>query len=109
MCGRENVLASREDLITLGYDATPMLAGQPMAGVIPRDVDNICQILTLANEEGISVVPRGSGTGLSGGSVPQNHSIVLLFPRWNKILEIDEANLTAWVQPGVITASLHQA
>ena len=107
--GNDRVLTSPEDLITLGYDGTPVLENAPLAGVIPADAEQVSRIMRLANDSGTPVVPRGSGTGLSGGSVPVPGSIVMLFPRWNRIIEIDEANLTAKVQAGVITADLHAA
>ena len=76
---------------------------------MPSSVDEISQIFRLANEESFAIVPRGSGTGLSGGSVPTENSIILLINKWNNIEEIDTENLTAWVQPGVITSKLHKA
>jgi glycolate oxidase len=65
--------------------------------------------MQLANTENFVVVPRGSGTGLSGGSIPAERCITMLFPSWKNILEIDQENLTTWVEPGVITADLHAA
>jgi len=107
--GSSNYLDSREDRITYSYDGTPLLAQLPDAIVLPRSIEHISQIMRLANEEHFGVVPRGSGSGLSGGSVPVENSIVLLMNHWNQIIEIDTDNLTAWVEPGVITAQLHQA
>jgi glycolate oxidase len=106
---RDRVLTAREDLLTYANDATPLYSRPPAAVAIPRDAEEISRILRLANEEGFSVVPRGAGTGFSGGAVPSAGSVVLLFPTWNRILELDRANLTAWVEPGVITADLHAA
>ncbi|MEN3038836.1 MAG: glycolate oxidase subunit GlcD [Candidatus Kryptonium sp.] len=106
--GRERVLTSIENRIAYSYDATPAISSLPEAIVIPETPEHVSQILKLANEEKFIVVPRGSGTGLSGGSVPLSNSIVLLMNRWRKILEIDTENLTALVEPGVITAQLHQ-
>jgi glycolate oxidase len=106
--GRENVLTSIENRIAYSYDATPTFASLPDAVVIPQTPDQISRILKLANEENFVVVPRGSGTSLSGGVVPSPNSIVLLMNRWRKILEIDRENLTVLVEPGVITAHLHQ-
>ena len=75
----------------------------------PRSVEDAAAIVRLANEEGFPVVPRGSGTGLSGGTIPTADAVVLLTSHWNRILEIDEENLTVTVEPGVITQQLHQA
>jgi glycolate dehydrogenase FAD-linked subunit len=101
--GRKRVLTLPEDLMTYSYDATPMLGQQPEAIVIARDVEDVIYMHQLANEAEFPLVPRGSGTGLSGGAVPVPGSVVLLMTHMNKILDIDAANLTASVEPGVIT------
>lgn len=101
--GKENYFDSIEEKISYSYDATPMLSTLPEAILFPQNEMQIQKILQLANEEKFAVVPRGSGTGLSGGSIPTENSIVLVMTRWNKILEIDTENLTAYLQPGVIT------
>ncbi len=106
--GNESVLTSQEDLLGYSYDGTPLRSEMPVAAVIPESTEQISRIITLANQESFSVVPRGSGTGLSGGSVPVENSIVLLMNHWSKILEIDQENLSALVEPGVITADLHR-
>ncbi|KAA3615398.1 MAG: FAD-binding protein [Calditrichaeota bacterium] len=107
--GRENVLAEQEDLISLSYDGTPLHEQLPICAVSPRNKDDIIKIVRLANRDNFSIVPRGTGTGLSGGSIPGNNSIVLQLHHWDQILEIDEKNLTATIQPGVITQNLHSA
>jgi glycolate oxidase len=107
--GAENIFASSEDRLAYAYDATPMREQTPMAAVRPTSVEQVQAIMHLANADGFVVVPRGSGTGLSGGSIPVERSIIMLFPSWRRILEIDQENLTAWVEPGVITAELHAA
>lgn len=106
--GRENVLDSQETRIAYSYDATAMKPQLPEVVVRPSTAGQISEIVELANEEKIPIVPRGSGTGLSGGAIPLEGSIVLLTAHWNKILELDEENLTVTVQPGVITGQLHQ-
>ena len=107
--GTENYLDSPEDKIAYSYDGTPLLRQPPVAILIPRTVAQVSDILKLANEERFAVVPRGSGSGLSGGSIPVDNSVVLLMNHWNKILEIDRANMTAWVEPGVITGQFQSA
>ncbi len=104
--GSDNFSDAREDKIVYSNDGTPMISYYPEAIVTPKDEKEIADIIKLANEEDFSVVPRGSGTGLSGGAVPTENSIVVLMNRWDRILEIDSENLTAWVHPGVITAKL---
>ena len=105
--GSGRFLDSQEDRIAYSYDGTPMLKYLPDAAVIPRSVEEIAALVQLANEAAFSIVPRGSGSGLSGGSIPTENSIVVLMNSWNRILEIDQRNLTAWVEPGVITEILH--
>ncbi|HCA78117.1 MAG TPA: glycolate oxidase subunit GlcD [Bacteroidetes bacterium] len=107
--GTAGYLDSAEDRISYSYDGTPLLKQLPDAIVLPRSVDQISQLLKLANEERFAVVPRGSGSGLSGGSIPVENSVVVLTNHWDRILEIDEKNLSVWVEPGVITAKLHAA
>ena len=108
--GKEHVFSSPEDLITYAYDASaPNLDVAPLAIVRPGNRDEVCEILKYANKRGIPVVPRGSGTGLAGATVPASDSIVLLMTRMNKIIEVDEANLTALAEPGVITSHLASA
>lgn len=101
--GKENFFDSKEEKISYSYDATPLFSKLPEAILFPQNEMQIQKIVQLANEEKFSIVPRGSGTGLSGGSIPTENSIVLVMTQWNKILEIDTENLTAYVQPGVIT------
>lgn len=104
--GHENYFDSPEQKIAYSYDGTPLLSQLPVAIVRPQTKEDIGSIIQLANNNRFAVVPRGSGTGLSGGSIPTEDSIVILTNHWNKILEVDENNLTVWVEPGVITAQL---
>ena len=107
--GGDNFMDSIEDKLVYSYDGTPLISHKPEAIIMPSSVNEISQIFKLANEESFAIVPRGSGTGLSGGSVPSENSIIMLMNKWNNIEEIDTENLTAWVQPGVITSKLHKA
>ncbi len=106
--GTKNFSDSPEDKISYSYDATPLLTHAPEAIVFPDSEEQIAELVKLANSEGFAVVPRGSGTGLSGGAIPVENSVVVVMTRWNKILEIDPANLTALVEPGVITGFLQK-
>ncbi len=106
--GKNNLLTSQEDLITYSYDGTPMLKQVPEAVIIPENTDQVSPIMVVCSRHGIPVVPRGSGTGLSGGSVPVEGSVVLLLNRLNKILEVDSENMTLWAETGVITADIHK-
>ena len=106
--GAPNYFDSKEDKLVYSYDGTPVYQQLPEAVLFPQDEEQISQILKLANNEKFNVVPRGSGTGLSGGSIPVENSVVIVMTRWNKILEVDPNNLTAWVQPGVVTGALQK-
>jgi len=64
--GKENILDSEEDRLVYSYDGTPLIQHKPEAIVMPKDAGEISGILKLANETGFNIVPRGSGTGLSG-------------------------------------------
>ena len=107
--GQENVAWSEEDLLVLGYDSTPGLHARPDLVLYPTSNEQVASIMQTAREEGLPVTPRGSGTGLSGGSIPVRGGIVLCLNRMNRILEIDEANLTATCQAGVVTLDLFNA
>jgi len=100
--GKGNALAALEDRKCYSYDARTDGAVPDMV-VFPSSAEEVSQILKLANRHLFPVVPRGQGTGLTGGSVPANGGVVLVFTRMNKIVEIDTKNLIAVVQPGVIT------
>ena len=105
--GKENVLSSIEDLICYGYDATN-LEVLPGLVVFPSSAKEISQILILANKNRFPVVPRGMGTGFSGGSLPVWGGVVLVTTRLNRILEVDTENLIAIVEPGVVTGDFQK-
>jgi glycolate oxidase len=108
ICGPANVQDSPEERIAYSYDATAMLAHQPEAIVFVESAQQISDVLKLANTEGFKIVPRGSGTNLSGGTVPTKNCVVLVTVKMDKVLEIDPRNLTALVQPGVLTAKIDE-
>ena len=100
--GKENALTSPEERKCYSYDARTDGA-TPDLVVFPSSADEVSQILLLANKYRFPVIPRGQGSGLTGGSVPINGGVVITFTRMNKILEVDTKNLVAVVEPGVIT------
>ena len=106
--GKEQVLTDKTDLICYSYDATQRQY-LPDVVVHPGSVEEISQIMKLANEKKIPVFPRGAGTGFTGGSVPTAGGIVLGLTRLDKILEIDEENLVATIEPGVVTEDFQKA
>ncbi len=106
--GDKDVSTAKADLICYSYDATQQKF-LPDAVVHPATTDEISRIMRLANVEKFPVFPRGAGSGFSGGSLPIRGGIVLTTERMDKILSIDEDNLVAVVEPGVITEQFQQA
>ena len=107
--GAENVLTSPEDLIAYSFDGTAAMQQLPGAVVFATTTEQVAQILKHANRTKTPVVTRGSGTGLSGGSLPIPGCIVLCTVKMNRILELDRANLTILVEPGVTTLAVSDA
>jgi glycolate oxidase len=105
----ENVLTAREDLISYSFDGTAALKQLPGCVVFARSTEHVARVLKLANDSKIPVVTRGSGTGLSGGSLPVADCIVLCLVKMDKILELDRANLTTLVETGVATLAVSDA
>lgn len=106
--GKTHVTADKEERLCYAYDATgtPFL---PDAVIFPGSESEISQILRLASKEQFIVVPRGTGSGMTGGAVPVKGGLVLVTSRMNQILEINENNFFARVQPGVIVADIHKS
>ena len=102
----ERVLHSREDLLAFGYDGTAALHGVAAAVVMARTVEEVQKTIQYCARHAIAIVGRGSGTGLSGGSVPSNGCVILCLTQMDKVLELDEKNLTIFVECGVITAKV---
>ncbi|MBW2219195.1 MAG: FAD-binding protein [Deltaproteobacteria bacterium] len=106
--GKEHCTIEKEELVCYSYDATGKMY-LPDAVIFPESSDDISAILKLANKERFFVIPRGAGSGMTGGSLPVQGGIVLVMKRLNRILEIDRDNLIARVQPGVVTGHFHEA
>lgn len=103
-----NLLTHTSDKEHYAKDHTEDLMYMPDLVIIPEDVTQIAAVMKYCNERRIPVTPRGAGTGLSGGCLPLNGGIVLSTERLNKILEIDERNFQATVEPGVINEFFQQ-
>lgn len=103
LVGNENVITSNEALKKYSHDETEDLIFFPEVVVKPKTPQEISAILKLCNTFNIPITPRGAGTGLSGGALPIEKGILLSMERFNSIIEIDERNLQATVEPGVIT------
>ena len=108
--GHPQLLTAREDLLAYAYDGTPTLSQTPRAVVFPTTPEEVAALLRLAMETGgFPVVTRGSGTGLSGGSVPPPGAVVLCLTRMDRLLEVDPANLTLLAESGVTTLRVSEA
>ncbi|MFE4426106.1 glycolate oxidase subunit GlcD [Peribacillus butanolivorans] len=107
--GPENYDDSKVECLVYSYDATPGYQSMPDAVIKPGCTNEVAAIVKVCNEHKVPIIPRGSGTNLSGGTCPTEGGLVLLFNRMNSLIEIDEENLTATVQPGLITLDLISA
>jgi glycolate oxidase len=103
--GRDAVKTAREDLAVYAFDAYTD-GGTPSAIVLPSCTRDVCSVVNIARECGEPIVARGAGTGLCGGAVPTAGGIVLSFARMNRVLEVDERNRRARVEPGCINLDL---
>lgn len=101
--GTDNVFTEAEHLEKYARDETEDLVYYPEAVVKPNTSNQISELMRLCNTYKIPVTPRGAGTGLSGGALPVKGGLVISMERFNSIIEIDERNLQATVEPGVIT------
>jgi glycolate oxidase len=107
--GENYVFVDAENLTHYGHDETEELVFLPEVVVKPRTTAEIAAIMQLCNTALIPVTPRGAGTGLSGGALPQLGGVLLSTERMNSILEIDERNQQVTTEPGVITEVLMNA
>ena len=107
--GAGSVLTKPEDIIPYSFDGTAALRQIPSAVVFPHTSDDVSRCIKFAVAQSVPIVTRGSGTGLSGGSVPSSGSVVLCLAQMNKILDIDPKNLLLRTQPGVTTLAIDEA
>lgn len=107
--GEEYISVDPEVLNEFGKDQTEHLLYLPDIVLRPASAQEISGIFKICNEYHIPVTPRGGGTGLSGGALPQLGGVVIATSRLNKILQIDERNLQVITEPGVITEVLQDA
>ncbi len=110
LVGPRNVSTEAEKLAAYSRDEVPASAwDRPYTAealVFAESTEDVSKILAYANAHRIAVTPRGAGTGLSGGAVPACGGIVLSLEKMNRILELDEENLTVTVEPGVVTSEI---
>ena len=103
--GDDYVIDHREDLLVYEYDGS-VDRGMPRAVVLPASTDEVSRVMALAYAAGVTVVGRGSGTGLSGGAIAPPEGLQIAFTRMDRIIAVDGGNRTALVEPGVINLDL---
>lgn len=111
LLGADKCCFAPEDLAAYAYDAGALAkkAHWPLTVVFPESAEEVSALMAYAHKRHIPVIPRGAGSGLTGGAVPVRKGIVLSLARMNKILELDTKNLCAVVETGVVTADLQAA
>lgn len=107
--GDDGVITDDGRLLVYESDGLTAYRRRPLAVVLPRESEQVAEVMRLAHAAGVPVVPRGAGTGLSGGALPLSPSIVVGTARMNRILELDPINRIARLQPGVINSDLSTA
>ena len=98
--GVSNVLTSRAERTVYSYDASVFRGRDVLAVVFPDTVEHICRIVAWCNQHGIPYIARGTGTAISGGSIPTHGGIMIALSHMNRVLEVDLANRLAVVEPG---------
>ena len=106
--GRGNILWRPEEIVAFEYDAT-IERYAPQAVVFPDSAEQVSAVVRVARHHNLPVIPRGAGTGLSGGAVAAVGGVVVALTRMSRILEIDPANRIAVVEPGVVNLDLSKA
>jgi glycolate oxidase len=109
--GPQGVFHQPSDLIVYEYDGSvdgAVETARPAAVVLPTTTEQVSEVVKLAREAGLPVVPRGAGTGLSGGAVAQRGGIILAMTRMESILDVETTDGTAMVQPGVVNLELSE-
>jgi glycolate oxidase len=109
LVGPENLLTRKEDLIPYSFDGTAALLQMPGCVLFANRAEQVAAILKVANQTKTPVVTRGSGTGLSGGSLPMADCVVLCLAKMDRVLELDRANLTLLAEAGATTQAIADA
>lgn len=109
ICGDKNVITNEEELNNYAHDQTENLHFLPGVVLKVRTAEEISEVMKICNSNKIPVTPRGAGTGLSGGALPDLGGVLISTERMNSILEIDEKNLQVITEPGVITEVLQDS
>ena len=101
-------LTDQDSAQRYGVDWTKVWAPAPSAVLLPETIDEVQQIVEIANEHGLHLVPSGGRTGLSAGAVAASGELVVAFDRMNKVLDFNAYDRSVTVQPGVITQQLQE-
>jgi glycolate oxidase len=107
--GENKVVTSRDILETYARDETSDLTAMPDILVRAESVEDVSRTLAYCNEHDVPVIPRGAGTGVTGGAVPVRGGVVLSLEKMKRIIEIDRENMVALVEPGAITRDIQEA
>ena len=102
----KNVLDHEDQIRPFETDALTAYRQKPFAVVFPENTGEVSKILSYCNQNRIKIVPRGAGTGLSGGALPLEDGILMCLTKFNKIIEIDYRNKCVVTQPGVTNLSI---
>jgi len=107
---RKNIILDKEKLEVYSHDETPaeQYGHMPEIVITPKTTEEIVKIVKLANQKLIPITPRGAGSGLSGGAIPEFGGIVLSLEKMNRILEIDYKNMVMVLEPGVVTNEVNE-
>ncbi len=105
----DQIIIEKEKFEDYSHDELPGLKYYPELVVFPKNTEEVSRVMKLANKFGFPVVPRGGGSGLTGGALPVYGGCVISLEKMNNILEIDSDNLMVTVEPGVITGVLQEA
>jgi glycolate oxidase len=104
----ENLITDARELVPYETDGFTAYSRVPMAVVLPETTEEVSRILAFCNKEGVAVVPRGAGTSLCGGAIPNEDCIVLGVAKMSRVLDVDYANRTARVQSGITNIAISQ-
>src|SRR6058998_1376881 len=107
--GQRHVREARAERMTFAMDGLPTHRRVPDIVVLPGSREELIAVVRLLAALGVPFVPRGAGTGLSGGALAAEGSVLLVLTRLNRVLQIDKANRRAVVEPGVVNAKLGAA
>ncbi len=105
--GPDGLLREKADVACYGFDSSGF-ESEPRFVALPGSIQQVCKVAKLCNDLGVAITPRGAGSSTTGSAVPARGGVVLCFSRMNRILEIDPVELTARVEPGVVTGVLKE-